>query len=223
MNRDPYFSRNEVSNSDLTALRDILHPRPATGDRDAAFRFGTLVDALVTEPSRVDWYSMTVDGIPYTQDEFRHGQEMLRSLRMAARKDAMLAKVLAASDCQKVMVNRGQTFSYCGFGFELDTRCKWDWWLGPFGGDLKTTSAATQAQFEEAIDRFDWDRSRAWYMDIAGSGRDFIYAVSKANGNVFRKFITRGDALYERGREKYEELAFQWWCLSPRGGSGDEA
>ena len=26
------------------------------GDKEAAFRFGTLVDALITEPSKVDYY-----------------------------------------------------------------------------------------------------------------------------------------------------------------------
>ncbi len=51
-------------------------------------------------------------------------------------------------------------------------------------------------------------------MDIARSDRDFIYAISKKNCNIFKLFINRGDAIYNRGREKYEELAFQYWCLS---------
>ena len=83
------------------------------------------------------------------------------------------------------------------------------------GGDLKTTFAETQRQFDEAVDFFDWDRSRAWYMDIAHSDRDFIYAISKKNNCIFKKFINRGDDTYLRGREKYEELAFQYWCMTP--------
>ncbi len=57
---------------------------------------------------------------------------------------------------------------------------KWDWWLSSFnfGGDLKTTFAESQTQFDEAIDFFDWDRSRAWYMDIAGSKQDFNLLLS---------------------------------------------
>lgn len=51
-------------------------------------------------------------------------------------------------------------------------------------------------------------------MDIAHSDRDFIYAISKKNGLVFKKYIERGDANYNRGREKYEELAFHYWCLN---------
>ena len=215
-NPDTYYNRSEVSNSDLTELKNILHPRMQFGDKEAAFRFGSLVDAIITEPARVDYYRLTVDDEQYTEDEFRHAQEMQKALRMEARRDEFLFKVLGYAETQRFMVNTQQQFTYCGFHFSLDTRCKWDWWLGLFGGDLKTTFASTQQQFEEAIDFFDWDRSRAWYMDIAGSNRDFIYALSKKNCKVFKKFINRDDKVYNRGREKYEELAFQYWCLTPQ-------
>ena len=214
-NPDSYYQRSEVSNSDLTALRDILHPRPQFGDKEAAFRFGSLVDALITEPARVDYIRLTVDDVQYSDDEFRLAREMQRSLRMEARRDTFLAKVLEVADTQRTMVNHNRQFTYCDWPFRLDTRCKWDWWLGSFGGDLKTTSAASQAEFDEAVDFFDWDRSRAWYMDIARSQRDFIYAISKKNCRVFRRFIFRDDDTYRRGRGKYEELAFLWWLLTP--------
>lgn len=210
-----YYDRPEVSNSDLTQLQNLLHPRLQYGDREAAFRFGSLVDALVTEPNRVNRYRFTVDDVQYTEDEFEHATLMLRALRSEARRDAFLAKVLETADTQRCMFNKRQQFQYGGFSFSLDTRCKWDWFLTPygFGGDLKTTFASTQKEFDEAVDFFDWDRSRAWYMDIARSDRDFIYGISKKNGCVFKKFINRDDAIYKRGREKYEELAFQYWCL----------
>lgn len=215
-NPDTYYQRDEVSNSDLTELKNILHPRIQHGDKEAAFRFGSLVDAVITEPARVDYYRLTVDDEQYSEDEFRHAGEMLKALRAEARHDGFLSRVLENAETQRAMANKGQQFTYCGFPFTLDTRCKWDWWLGSFGGDLKTTFASTQQQFEEAVNFFDWDRSRAWYMDIAGSGMDFIYAISKKNCRVFKKFIKRGDEAYNRGREKYEELAFQYWCLSPQ-------
>ena len=132
-NPDEYYNRTEVSNSDLTALRDILHPRQQFGDREAAFRFGTLVDALITEPARVDYYRYTVDDVQYTDDEFRHAKEMQRSLRMEARHDPFLANVLELADTQRFMVNHGQMFTYCDWPFYLDTRCKWDWYLSAFG------------------------------------------------------------------------------------------
>lgn len=215
-NPDKYYERKEVSNSDLTALKNLLHPRLQFGDREAAFRFGSLVDAIITEPERVNCYRLTVDSVQYTEDEFRHAKAMRDALRREARQDQMLAYVLSHSDTQKTMVNRRQQFEYSEFPFTLDTRCKWDWWLpeAGFGGDLKTTFATSQKEFDEAVDFFDWDRSRAWYMDIAGSDRDFIYAISKKNNRIFKHFIRRGDATYRRGREKYEELAFQYWCLN---------
>lgn len=215
-NNENYYERSEVSNSDLTELKNLLHPHIQYGDKQVAFRFGSLVDAIITEPERVNYFQHTVDNVQYTEEEFEHAKEMLRSLRHEARTDTFLKKVLEISDTQCCMVNKQQAFEYGGFAFTLDTRCKWDWFLGKFGfgGDLKTTFASTQKEFDEAVDFFDWDRSRAWYMDIAHSDRDFIYAISKKNCCVFKKFINRDDATYQRGREKYEELAFQYWCLN---------
>lgn len=214
-NPDAYYLRSEVSNSDLTALKEILHPRPMFGDREAAFRFGSIVDAIITEPSRVDFLNATIDGDPVAADEWIHAREMQRALRAEARRDPFLAKVLELADTQRCMVNKAQEFENGGFRFTLDTRCKWDWWLDAahFGGDLKTTAASTQAEFEQCVGFFDWDRSRAWYMDIANSNKDFIYAISKKNCNIFKLFINRGDDTYRRGREKYEELAFHYWAF----------
>ncbi len=215
-NPDSYYERSEVSNSDLTELKNLLHPHPQYGDKEAAFRFGTLVDAVITEPDRVNYYRHTVDGVQYTEEEFLLAGDMYRSLRTEARRDPFLAQVLRTADTQRCMVNKSQPFEYGGFGFTLDTRCKWDWFISGagFGGDLKTTSASSQKEFEDAVDFFDWDRSRAWYMDIAHSDRDFIYAISKKNSRVFKTFINRDDAVYRRGRGKYEELAFHYWCLA---------
>ena len=214
-NPDSYYSRSEVSNSDLTELKNYLYPRVQYGDKEKAFKFGTLVDALITENDRVRYDKLMVDDYLYTTEEFELGLEMRKALRKEAEKDQFLAVVVAQSDTQKFMVNKQQEFYYGNFAYHLDTRCKWDWWLSAynFGGDLKTTFAESQAQFDEAIDFFDWDRSRAWYMDIAGSRQDFIYGISKKNQKVFKAFIRRNDPSYRKGKEKYEELAFRWWML----------
>lgn len=213
-NPDTYYNRTEVSNSDLTELKNMLYPRLQYGDKEKIFAFGSLVDALVTEPARVNRFQLTVDDVKYTEDDFRLAMEMQKSLVRESRRDEFLAYVLNNSDTQKFMV-REREFEYCGLSYTLPTRCKWDWWLPKvgFGGDLKTTFAVSQSQFDEAVDFFDWDRSRAWYMDIAGSERDFIYAVSKKNCKVFKKFIERGDRVYSRGREKYDELAFKYYLF----------
>lgn len=213
-NPDTYYNRTEVSNSDLTELKNMLYPKLQYGDKEKIFAFGSLVDALVTEPARVNRFQLTVDDVKYTEDDFRLAMEMQKSLVRESRRDEFLSYVLNNSDTQKFMV-REREFEYCGFSYTLPTRCKWDWWLPKvgFGGDLKTTFAVSQSQFDEAVDFFDWDRSRAWYMDIARSERDFIYAVSKKNCKVFKKFIERGDRIYSRGREKYDELAFKYYLF----------
>lgn len=210
-----YYNRKEVSNSTLTELKNLLYPQTMYGDKEKAFKFGSLIDAIITEPHRVDFYNMKVDDVQYLEEDFLLANEMRKSLLMEARKDQFLANVLKVSDTQKVSIRRDQLFDYGGFEYRLDTRCKWDWFLSAvnFGGDLKSTASTTQKQFEEAIDFFDWDRSRAWYMDIVGSNQDFIYAISKKNCKVFKYFIKRGDASYERGKEKYNELAFKYWQL----------
>lgn len=210
-----YYSRKEVSNSILTELKNLLYPQTFYGDKEKAFKFGNLIDAMITEPHRVDFYNMMVDDVPYLEEDFLLAVEMRKSLIMEARKDQFLANVLKASDTQKVSIRKDQVFEYGSFEYTLDTRCKWDWFLPivNFGGDLKSTASTTQKQFEEAIDFFDWDRSRAWYMDIVGSNQDFIYAISKKNCKIFKYFIKRGDATYERGKEKYNELAFKYWQL----------
>lgn len=214
-NPDSYYLRTEVSNSDLTELKNYLYPRTQYGDKEKAFKFGTLVDALITENERVHYSKRMVDDVTYSREDFELGLAMREALRKEARKDEFLRAVLSNSDTQKFMVNKSQRFLYGNFEYTLDTRCKWDWWLPSFGfgGDLKTTFAESQNQFNEAIVFFDWDRSRAWYMDIAGSQQDFIYAISKKNLKIFKAFIRRDDDTYKRGKEKYDELAFKWWML----------
>lgn len=221
---DSYYKRDEVSNSDLTTLKYKLYPSlcfMSERDKQKAFRLGTLVDAFITEISKVNMYDFTVDGEKYTKEEFDWGIRMRKAIMKESEKDLFLKTVLNVADCQSFLVNPSQHFDYGCFQFDLSTRCKWDWWLSGygFGGDLKTTTATSQKQFEDSIDFFDWDRSRAWYMDIAHSinpehgNRDFIYAISKKNFKVFHKMIHRGDDIYERGRAKYLDLSFKYWIF----------
>lgn len=219
---DQYYSRSEVSNSDLTSLKLKLNPQLdfiKEKDKKRAFHLGTLVDALVTEPTKANHFRKTVDDEQYTDEEWKWGKQQLEKLRKAAKKDPFLDHVLKTAEGQKWFANPCQHFDVGCYSFDLPTRCKFDWWLGFFGGDLKTTTATTQDQFEAAIDFFEWDRSRAWYMDLTHSinplygNQDFIFAVSKTTSKVFFKKIVRGDETYLRGKEKYLELAFKMFLF----------
>ncbi len=219
---DPYYSRSEVSNSDLTSLKYQLQPQLnfiKEKDKLKAFRLGSLVDALVTEPAKANHFRRTVDEYEYTPEEWKWGKQQLEKLRKHAKKDPFLEHVLKTADGQKWFANPSQHFDLGCYSFDLATRCKFDWWLGLFGGDLKTVTANTQDQFEKAIEFFDWDRSRAWYMMLVNSinplfgKQDFIYGVSKNTNKVFFKKILWGDEIFERGKEKALELAFKYWMF----------
>jgi hypothetical protein len=82
-----------------------------------------------------------------------------------------------------------------------------------YGGDIKSTVCTTQKAFEQSLEYFDYDRQRAWYMDISGAVRDVLIGISKENFKVFIVTITRDSEIYKRGREKYQELAFRYWYL----------
>ena len=113
---------------------------------------------------------------------------------------------------QHVSVGR-RKFTHMGIDFELDCRCKWDF-FGHIAGDIKTTAATTQKQFEAACLHFDYPRSRAWYMDLEKTGRDIIIGVSKVNFKVFVLPIERNDRFYNIGKEQYTELAFRYWAIN---------
>lgn len=76
-NPDSYYSRSEVSNSDLTELKNHLYPRVQYGDKEKAFKFGTLVDALITENDRVRYDKLMVDDYLYTTEEFELGLSLI--------------------------------------------------------------------------------------------------------------------------------------------------
>jgi hypothetical protein len=207
---DNYFQRTEISNSDLSWLNDLWKPEQDPIIKEKAYRFGSLVDAVVTEPEKVDFFRFKVENTQYSKEEF----EQALAMKRAFMNDSLASNILKQSEMQKVMiVNR--TFTFDDIQFSLDVRCKWDLWMNAlkWGGDLKSTTATTQKQFEEAVRFFDYDRQRAWYMDIAGSNQDVLIGVSKVNFKVFKVPIRRGDELYQSGLEKYNHLAFQWWTL----------
>ena len=206
---DSYYTRPEVSNSDLSTLKQQLYPRD-TFDLTDAYRFGNLLDAMITEPGRVDFFKHEVAGTQFSVDEFEKAERMKRAFYA----DEFCCMIADKAEGQKVMVKH-RAFDYRGFDFELDTRCKWDLWrsdLG-WGGDIKSTTATTQEQFEAAARHFDYDRQRAWYMDIAGSERDALIGISKTNSKVFKIFINRSSEWYRAGVEKYNELAFKWYLM----------
>ena len=206
---DAYYSRKEVSNSDLSALKQQLYPREMP-DPTNAYRFGNLIDAMITEPNRIDFFKRTLNDIQFTVEEFAKAERMRRAFY-----DDDFCRTLAEQASGQEIMAKHRDFNYNGYDFELDTRCKWDLWRSDWGwgGDIKSTAATTQSQFMAAVAHFDYDRQRAWYMDIAGSNRDVLIGISKVNFKVFKIMINRQSELYRQGFEKYNELAFKWHLI----------
>lgn len=212
---DPYYSRHEVSNSDLSSLKKYLTGYDDTEPTDA-YRFGNLIDFMITEPHKVDAYKLTAGDFSYSKAEFEKAEKM----RAAFYRDPFCREITKGADTQKIMVQKDFMIEYDNIRFSLDVRCKWDIWreqLG-WGGDIKSTTATTHQQFEAACYHFGYPRQRAWYMDIAqqqgyNADRDSLIGISKVNEKVFVLPIRRGDDFYNTGKEDYQQWSFRWWML----------
>lgn len=199
-----YFDLPSVSNSDLTKLKNELSGQD-NFDPTRAFALGSLLDAMITEPHRVCYISKKLDGV--AQEDF----DLSRKMAKAFNENSYARMLISGAEFQKISV-KDRILTYNDFEFSLSCRCKWDF-FGAVSGDIKTTTAKTQKEFEAACNHFDYFRSRAWYMDIEGRDRDVIIGISKVNFKVFFVKIERGDANYIKGLEDYLELAFKYWVL----------
>lgn len=209
--KDPYYGRPEVSNSDLSALKKYWQPEHIVYDIEQAYRFGTLIDCMITEPFKVDFFRFTCAGEQYRREDFERAEEM----KKAFYRDPLCALMAKRSSFQKVSIRPVFPIRYGSFSFTLPVRCKWDLFVNEYdmSGDIKSTTATTQKQFEEAVRHFDYDRQRAWYIDIEGRSNDMLIGISKVNFKVFKVPTKRGSDLYNSGRAKYEELAFKYAYL----------
>ena len=77
--------------------------------------------------------------------------------------------------------------------------------------DFKTTSSPDLPHFLTSIEKYDYDRQAALYLDVLGATRFLIIGVQK-KGNpsgvyeVWRVELTAMPGLIEQGRKKYTRL-----------------
>lgn len=201
-----YFQIPAVSNSTLTQFKYEISGQQKP-DLTEAFFFGSLVDAMLTEPHRVSMIAKTYDGCNVNPELFRKAKKCYE----AVRDDINAWAFIRNAEKQKVTV-RPRTFYWNDIEFTFVCKCKWDF-FGFISGDIKTIAATSQKQFEDACIRLDYYRARAWYMDLEHTDRDIIIGVSKVNYKVFFVRIERGDEKYNLGRGQYEDLIFKYWAL----------
>lgn len=202
-----YFDIPAVSNSKLTELKLQLAGRDFM-DLTEAFYFGSLFDAVTTEPYRIDPFLKTLDGIPVDIGKYELAKKMAKVLRANETVKDILSK---NAQMQKVSI-KDRELDWNGVKFDMRCKCKWDF-FGAISGDIKTTAATTQKGFEDACEYLDYYRSRAWYMDIEGTNKDLIIGISKKNLKIFFLPIRRGDKYYEKGLSQYLDLAMRYWVL----------
>lgn len=209
--QDPYYSRPEVSNSDLGALEKYWLPQQLVLDLEAAFRFGSLLDAMITEPDQVNYFNYTVGGIQFSKEEFAKAVDMKKVFFA----DPFCKSLAAQCEMQKVSVKPDFKIDCKGFSFRIAVRAKWDFFAPKIdlSGDLKTTSCTSQKQFEESIFHYNYDRQAAFYMDIENKSNFIFIGISKVNMKIFKVPVKRGDKIFTSGQDKYRELAFKYWYL----------
>jgi hypothetical protein len=181
-------------------------------DLENAFRFGSLLDAMLTEPHKVDFLAGSLDGFVYPVDQWELAVQMKRKFL----EDPFCNKLHQYSEGQKVSTAYGMPVHHLGMDFKMDYRCKWDFYAKPtldICADLKTTACTTEKQFIESIWNYQYNRQAALYMDIEGVDRFMLIGQSKVNLKIFKVAIRRGDEMFTAGKELYSELSWLYYTL----------
>lgn len=209
-----YFSHPAVSNSNLKALARMYYALQKI-DSAAAFRFGLLVDCILTEEWKLtDNCIEDEDGriVRYTDQEISLAKRMANTVQA----DPVVRLLIPGGEGQRIFI-REMPIVFEGREFTLEVRCKFDWYNSGLntGVDYKTTACANYKTFKESIEFFDYDQAAAFYMDIAEIDFFWIIGISKKNGQVFKFAIQRGDSVYEAGKRKYVYWCNKWDILIP--------
>lgn len=211
-----YRAHPYVSNSALTMLRRETLPVEQCNDLTQAFRMGNLVDAMITRHLSCDFIRRQVDDLNYTDEEWSIGLVSKRVFMADPFCELLHKSSIGQRDfySERSMRAIGAALSH-GMEYTQGRKCLYDLWnpITGWGVDIKTTTAKTLTGFYEQIDYLHYDRARYWYMDVSGARRDMIIGISKINFKVFKIFIEHGDPMWQRGRDKAEELAFKHYML----------
>ena len=74
--KDPYYDRSEISNSDLSELKRQLYGGMEIDPVHA--KFGNLIDHMITEPEKVDYFKLTCAGEQLTEGDFKKALEKMQ-------------------------------------------------------------------------------------------------------------------------------------------------
>lgn len=213
-----YQQYHYVSNSDLGACDDWINGRERPANIQAAYDFGNLIDALMTEPQLVDMDRMTVrlahgTEASFTPELFHKAQNMKRD----AICDPTLQRVFENMDFQcEIYIDEFRVNNEYA-DVTMPIRLKMDGNASRIrtGMDLKSTQCKTQAAFEQSLYHFNYDKQVYSYMEGSGSDRFWLLGVGKVaykcgKHPVFKFGVKRGDPFYLSGQKKYERQFVQY-------------
>lgn len=199
MNHD-YFDHHYVSNSDLKRLRKIIDPKfedPA--DIEEIFKFGRLVEDLIFQPHQAD----------YGHKDLGLAMDMAETFR----KDPICSQILYVHDLRR------QHEWYRSDVLGVPGRCKTDADSKALNliFELKGLSIGSDAAFESAIDRFDYDQGLFWYQRTTLQPRHLLVAVSKkAPKKIFKRLTDIHHLYYDRGQAKAVKHLRMWKEMFPQ-------
>ena len=216
MPRNYYQMTEYVSNSDLTQLRKAAAAQNIERVDARFLIIGSVVDAMMTEPSALNLISHTYtnhEGTTYTltEEEWYMCEQMTKSLR----EESVVKQLLKYGKLQDEIYVAEHEMEYLGDCFTLPMRCKVDVNCKTVASmaDFKTTACRDYASFRNTIHVLDYDRQAALYLDLGKAEHFWIIAASKkynpvkARYEVFKHLITRDSEFYHSGKQKYVSLA----------------
>lgn len=226
---DNYRSFPAIANSDLSWMDKQIHGNDWVIDFEQALKMGTLIDCMITEKHRVDHFKMRIEDVQYVKADF----ELAKKMKKTFDANKVCQDIIKDCSFQHISYNPEFIIEHEGIKFSVPAKAKWDLKkkLFPFGGDIKSTTATTYDQCLAAVYYFNYDRSRAWYMDLETSlgnkhELDYLIFISKINFKIFIIPVSSIDhgaratagqkaayELYASGKAKYQKLAFEYCKL----------
>ena len=184
----------QVSNTDLSNLKATLLGKPNTSNL-VALAYGSHFHTAVLEPPH---YARTAErGIKWAD---------LEQLAHQVRRQRYCRDLLYRGQAEQSYT---ATHTATGVGVKLRP----DLLVRSRAGrqltliDFKTTSSPDLAHFLTTIEKYDYDRQAALYLDVLGATRFLIIGVQKkAPHDVWRVELTAAPGLIEQGRKKYGTL-----------------
>jgi hypothetical protein len=102
--------------------------------------------------------------------------------------------------------------------YDLECKAKIDLWVRKTIGDVKTTDATSQEDFNQRCISYGYDRQAAFYLDGTGATKFIIFGIAKKYPHkTFTSIFLHDDEIIVEARKKYEVLIDYYLELKVKG------